>query len=241
LPPERRLQQQQQPPPPLLITPEHIRRPRGEYIPLNPDIDKAHPPRWPAISTAAASSDQQRWVADPFNVSDEEAPPVPAEQLSPSHIFASVGELHAAIGRHRRSDDDDDDKQRQPLQQQQFSSDGENDGEEEEDNDGSVVDDELPDPVAVLCEEDDEEPVVKSPTGSTATRTTTSPISVVSSPYGTYSKVMKKRPGGKGGAEKVKSPSAAATMAADLDAVAIGALDYEQLMNYFEGLKESAA
>jgi hypothetical protein len=231
LPPERRQQ-----PPPLLITPEHIRRPRGEYIPLNPDIDKAHPPRWPAISAAAAS--EPHWVADPFNVSDEEAPPVPAEELSPSHIFASVGDIHEAI-RRRGDDEAIDQRQQHPLSS---SSDGEGDGEEEGDA-RSIVDDELPDP-GDLRLRGEEKAVVKSPTGSTTTRTTISPTSIVSSPYGTYSKVMKKPAGCGGGkgstAEKIKSPLAAPPTT-DLDAVAIGALDYEQLMNYFEGLKESAA
>ena len=49
-----------------------------------------------------------------------------------------------------------------------------------------------------------------------------------------------KKPANRLMTEKIKSPSSVAATA-DLDAVAIGALDYEQLMNYFEGLKESAA
>ena len=44
------------------------------------------------------------------------------------------------------------------------------------------------------------------------------------SAYGTYSKVNKPK-----------------AEAANLDDIALGSLDYEQLMNYFEGLKESAA
>ncbi len=215
------LQQQQPAAAPLLITPEHIRQPRGEYIPLNPDIDKAHPPRW-----AAAAGDRHRWIRDPFNVSDEEAPPVPAESLSPSHIFANVDDLHAAIGQCGGAGD-------------QSEMDAADDDDDEDDAVSSVMDDDLPDPESLVQEE-----CHPLSTTTTATTTVTSPSSVVmSSPYGTYSKVVKK-PGKK--AEKIHSPGdnkATTTTATttDLDAVAIGALDYEQLMNYFEGLKESAA
>ena len=168
------LEQKQQP---LLITPEHIRRPRGEYIPLNPDIDKAHPPRWPAA--AAATSD--RWIADPFNVSDEEAPPVTEEHLSPSHIFASMSDLHAAIG---RRNGEPEDMIGGELCNRGNSVDQSEEDSVEEDNDevGSVVDDELPDPGAALQENSG-----KPSPPSTMTRTSTSPTSIVSSPYGTYS------------------------------------------------------
>lgn len=228
---------------PLLITPEHIRRPRGEYIPLNPDIDKAHPPRWPA---AGANG----WVADPFNVSDEEAPPVPAERLSPGHIFASVGDIHAAIGRRGGSGGGGDDKSvESPRGGTVPSSSGVSDGDQTDEvcSDGEeevegVTDDELPDPETVLHEEeeDDDEEDASMTTPVTKTSPTT-PATIVSSPYGTYSKVMKKGSVTSPIADKIKSSPVATTAVADLDAVAIGALDYEQLMNYFEGLKESAA
>ncbi len=222
------LQQQQPAAAPLLITPEHIRQPRGEYIPLNPDIDKAHPPRWAA---AAAAGDRHRWIRDPFNVSDEEAPPVPAESLSPSHIFANVDDLHAAIGQCGGDAAAGD----------QSEMDAADDDDDDEDAVSSVMDDELPDPESLVQEECQPQ---SSPLSTTTTTAVTSPSSVVmSSPYGTYSKVVKK-PGKK--TEKIHSPgdnkaTTTAATATDLDAVAIGALDYEQLMNYFEGLKESAA
>ena len=54
-----------------------------EYIPLNPDIDKPHPPRKGA----------SKMFPDPFNVSDDEAPPVTRELLSPSHVFSSVEDI----------------------------------------------------------------------------------------------------------------------------------------------------
>ncbi len=222
------LQQQKPAAAPLLITPEHIRQPRGEYIPLNPDIDKAHPPRWAA---AAAAGDRHRWIRDPFNVSDEEAPPVPAESLSPSHIFASIDDLHAAIGQCGAGGD-----------QSEMDAADDDDDNDEDDAVSSIMDDDLPDPES-LVQEECQPP--SSPLSTTTTTTAvTSPSSVVmSSPYGTYSKVVKK-PGKK--AEKIHSPgdnkaTTTAATATDLDAVAIGALDYEQLMNYFEGLKESAA
>ncbi len=160
-------------------------------------------------------------------MSDEEAPPVPTESLSPSHIFASVDDLHAAIGQCGGAGD-----------QSEMDAADDDDDNEEDDAVSSVMDDELPDPESLVQEE-------CQPLSTTTTATTvTSPSSVVmSSPYGTYSKVVKK-PGKK--AEKIHSPgeNKATTVtptATDLDAVAIGALDYEQLMNYFEGLKESAA
>jgi hypothetical protein len=225
------LQQQQPVASPLLITPEHIRQPRGEYIPLNPDIDKAHPPRWAA---AAAAGDRHRWIRDPFNVSDEEAPPVPAESLSPSHIFASIDDLHAAIS---QCGGDVGDVGGAGDQSEMDAAD---DDDDEDDAVSSVMDDDLPDPDSLVQEE------CQPPSSPLSTTTTaaTSPSSVVmSSPYGTYSKVVKK-PGKK--AEKIHSPgdnkaTTTSATATDLDAVAIGALDYEQLMNYFEGLKESAA
>jgi hypothetical protein len=187
-----------------------MRQPRGEYIPLNPDIEKAHPPRWPA----AATSPPHQWVADPFNVSDEEAPPIPAERLSPSHVFASMGDLYAAIGQRDGEGDQ-----------------SEMDADEDDGGSSSVLDDELPDPeTAVLLDENSPSPL------STMTTTTTT------SPYGTYSKVVKKTNRNNSAAiGKIKSPSETPSAASDLDAVAIGALDYEHLMNYFEGLKESAA
>ena len=58
---------------------------RGEYIALNPDIKRATPPRKGA----------SRVCADPFNVSDEEAPPVTSELLSPScGFFSSVENIN---------------------------------------------------------------------------------------------------------------------------------------------------
>ena len=68
-----------------IISSEHIKQPRDEYIPLNPDINKATPPRKGA----------SKMCSDPFNVSETEAPPVPSELLSPSHVFSSVENLQA--------------------------------------------------------------------------------------------------------------------------------------------------
>ncbi len=161
-------------------------------------------------------------------MSDEEAPPVPAESLSPSHIFANVDDLHAAIGQCGGAGD-------------QSEMDAADDDDDEDDAVSSVMDDDLPDPESLVQEE------CQPPSSTLSTTTTTavtSPSSVVmSSPYGTYSKVVKK-PAKK--AENIHSPgdnkaTTTTVTATDLDAVAIGALDYEQLMNYFEGLKESAA
>merc|ERR550532_1619490 len=35
--------------------------------------------------------------SDPFNITDSEAPPVSADQLSPSHIFSSLEDLHREV------------------------------------------------------------------------------------------------------------------------------------------------
>ena len=52
---------------------------RGEYFPLNPDIDRPSPPRQGAA----------RIFENPFDVNDEDAVPVNPDKLSPSHIFES--------------------------------------------------------------------------------------------------------------------------------------------------------
>lgn len=69
-----------------VASPDHGQDQRSghrEYIPLNPDIDKPHPPRKGA----------SKMFPDPFNVSDDEAPPVTRELLSPSHVFSSVEDI----------------------------------------------------------------------------------------------------------------------------------------------------
>jgi hypothetical protein len=53
---------------------------RGEYEPLNPDIDRPSPPR-----TGAS-----RLFENPFEISDEDSAPVEPEKLSPSHVFEST-------------------------------------------------------------------------------------------------------------------------------------------------------
>ena len=53
---------------------------RGEYEPLNPDIDRPSPPR----------QGSSRIFENPFEVTDEEAHPVTPENLSPSHVFEST-------------------------------------------------------------------------------------------------------------------------------------------------------
>ncbi len=52
---------------------------RGEYYPLNPDIDRPSPPRQGAL----------RVFENPFEVSDEDSIPLTSEKLSPSHVFES--------------------------------------------------------------------------------------------------------------------------------------------------------
>lgn len=62
------------------VEPEDLESPRGEYEPLNPDIDRPSPPRTGA----------PRLFENPFDLSDEESAPVEPEKLSPSHVFEST-------------------------------------------------------------------------------------------------------------------------------------------------------
>jgi hypothetical protein len=154
--------------PGLIITPEHILLPRGEYIPLNPDINKPSPPRLGA----------RKVFADPFNIAESDAPPVRADQLSPSHVFSSLEELRAEVA----------------------AGGAESEGSEE--REGSVTDlSGQEDNCSSVCSADSDELERELEPGSPVGR-----------------------------------PAAAA-----LDSVALGSLDYDQLMGYFESLKESSA
>lgn len=51
----------------------------GDYVPLNPDIDRPSPPR----------QGSSRIFENPFELNDEETHPVTPEKLSPSHVFES--------------------------------------------------------------------------------------------------------------------------------------------------------
>lgn len=66
---------------PSMLDEEDVKSIRGEYEPLNPDIDRPSPPR-----TGAA-----RLFENPFELTDEDSVPVePEKQLSPSHVFEST-------------------------------------------------------------------------------------------------------------------------------------------------------
>jgi hypothetical protein len=65
--------------------------PLGEYIPLNPDIDKPSPPRLGKNQENGNTDKQKMFCANPFELSDEETCPVePEKKLSPSHVFEST-------------------------------------------------------------------------------------------------------------------------------------------------------
>ena len=161
---------------------------RGEYLSLTPDINKANPPRLGA----------SRVFSDPFNVSDEEAPPLRSELLSPSHVFTS---------------------QDRP----------------ESDLDGvsvtsatSVAEDNCSSVCSVDSGELEMVEVEELPDPSSAT---VSPASSLSR-HNNNNKLpdlVENR--------KILSPATSR----DLNEVPLGSLDYEQLMSYFEALKESAA
>ena len=60
------------PPSTALYTP-----PQGDYSPINPDINKATPPRYGSLKR----------VKNPFKVSERDSPPVTPDKLSPNHVF----------------------------------------------------------------------------------------------------------------------------------------------------------
>ena len=187
-PGELECQPGQLPSPRLIITPEHLAQPRGEYIPLNPDINKRSLPR----------NGKRKVVSDPFNVTDTEAPPVATDQLSPSHIFSSVEELHLELS--RAGEEREEDMSATDLSGQ-------------EDNCSSV------------CSVDSSElEQDKLPNPSLPSE---QPSASVSPSTSTNNSLQRRK-------DLDKDPE-------NLDDVALGSLDYEHLLNYFESLKESSA
>ena len=165
------------------VTSPSVSLARGEYIPLNPDINKATPPRKGAM----------KMFYDPFNVSDCEAPPVSSDLLSPSHVFTS----------------------------------------QEEDNDSVTSVSAAEDNCSSVCSADSGElemlEDLPDPNGQTSS----------SSPAGSLSRRQNKTdttlP------DLVDNRAVSPSISGNLDDVPLGSLDYEQLMGYFESLKESAA
>jgi transmembrane protein 132 len=207
-----------------IITPEHIRKPRGEYIPLNPDINKPNPPRLGASKV----------FSDPFNVSDDDAPPVPRELLSPSHIFSSVEDLHEENT--CCSDKGDECKQNKsgdPESESNCESETEfsvTDFSGAEDNCSSAcsVDsgelemvDDLPDPNNI-----DFGKQSVSPQGSLSRRKIVNNSDMIDNTLSQLDQICDDNKKG---------------LNTDLNSVPLGSLDYEHLMNYFETLKESSA
>ena len=153
---------------------------RGEYVSLNPDINKANPPRLGAA----------RVFSDPFNVSDDLAPPVRSELLSPSHVFTSQDRPESDL-----------DSATSVAEDNCSSVCSVDSGELE------MMDDDLPDPRSA----------------------SSSPASSLSRHNNKLPDLVDNR--------KILSPATSR----DLNDVPLGSLDYEQLMSYFEALKESAA
>jgi len=209
-----------------IITPEHIRKPRGEYIPLNPDINKPNPPRLGACKV----------FSDPFNVSDDDAPPVPRELLSPSHIFSSLENVNEDTV---CSDRPDKCEQRNSGEQESESNcESETDfsvtdfsGAEDNCSSACSVDsgelemvDDLPDPNNI----DFEKPSA-SPRGSLSRRKPMNKADLIDNTLLQADQNCY---------DNTKELSTSKT---DLNSVPLGSLDYEHLMNYFESLKESSA
>merc|ERR1719391_1411493 len=191
-----------------IITPEHIRKPRGEYIPLNPDINKPSPPRLGA----------RKVFSDPFNITDSDAPPVSADQLSPSHIFSSLEDLHREVAsrqeaEQRAASETEEEEREEDEDMSATDMSGQEQEEEEEDNDNCSS-------VCSINSEELERDMLPDPSEEQAS----SHSSAVVSPTGSLSR-----------------PSGVDNNPANLDSVALGSLDYEHLMTYFESLKESSA
>ena len=75
---------------PPLAPPNHRQAPWSpsrEYVPINPDINRRTPPRFGSL----------RRVKDPFDLPYSESPAVPAELLSPNHVFQNLEYLQNAI------------------------------------------------------------------------------------------------------------------------------------------------
>ena len=188
----------------LIITPEHMRKPRGEYIPLNPDINKPSPPRLGA----------RKVFSDPFNITDSDAPPVSADQLSPSHIFSSLEELHREVASRQEASETEEEEEREE-EEDMSATDMSGQEEEEEDNDNCSS-------VCSINSEELERDMLPDP------EHVSSHSSAAVSPTGSLSLSLSR-------------PSGVDNNPANLDSVALGSLDYEHLMNYFETLKESSA
>lgn len=187
----------------LIITPEHMRKPRGEYIPLNPDINKPSPPRLGA----------RKVFSDPFNITDSDAPPVSADQLSPSHIFSSLEDLHREVASRQEAEQRASETEEEREEEEDMSATDMSGQEEEEDNDNCSS-------VCSINSEELERDMLPDPSEEHVS----SHSSAAVSPTGSLSR-----------------PSGVDNNPANLDSVALGSLDYEHLMNYFESLKESSA
>ena len=158
--------------------------PSREYVPINPEINRRTPPRYGSLKR----------VKDPFNLPFSESPAVPAQQLSPNHVFQNLEYLQKAIA-------DTTEESEQSVAEDGSSICSADSGEL-----GRI--DELPEP-----------PLEHN------------------SPNKTYSKILKSTTK----KEPVQDSMPLPENPTDLNEVPIGSLDYDQLMDYFQGLRESAA
>merc|ERR1711974_90853 len=146
---------------------------------------------------------------------DSDAPPVSADQLSPSHILSSLEDLHREVA------------SRQEVEQRAASETEEEEREEEEDMSATDMsgqeEEEGNDNCSSVCSINSEElerDMLPDPSEEQAS----SHSSAAVSPTGSLSR-----------------PSGVDNNPANLDSVALGSLDYEHLMKSFESLKESSA
>ena len=157
--------------------------PLGDYVPMNPDIDRPSPPR------LGRSDLSPRMFQNPFEMSDEVSPPVEPEKLSPSHVFESTS-LEQSLLESNKTEDQ--------IEPKAFDT-------------GTFV-------------------VKKSSSSSSGSSSPTSPV--VSSAGSHVADTPMNSP--------VFEQEAAAFENREEESIAFG-MDYDNLMAYFDNLKESTA
>lgn len=226
----------------FFITPQHIQAPLGEYISLNPDINKPSPPRLGGLHFENDDETKLEMIlSNPFEVTDDVAPPVMAEKLSPSHIFSipSYGETTDGWTMADRWTDHHADN----------TSDGKDDenSSTKSSSQSPGIEEPLPNPHDVLDSSDSDSSNDNNEFNGETSSYDGYPQSHQGDGYADQSDGYPHQSDGyphqsdgySQQAVKMVSPT---NMSQDeLQSIALGNLDYEQLMKYFEGLKESTA
>jgi len=225
----------------FFITPQHIQAPLGEYISLNPDINKPSPPRLGGLHFENEDDTKLKMIlSNPFEVTDDVAPPVTAEKLSPSHIFSIPSFDDTMEGwtmtdrwadRHPEDTTDGKDDENSSTKSSSHS---------------PNMEEPLPNPHDVLDFSDTSDSDSSKDNAEFNGETSSydgypqegypHPSDGYSNHSDGYPHQSDRYPRKDG---KLVSPNSVSQD--QLQSIALGNLDYEQLMKYFEGLKESTA